>query len=151
GDVTFESLRQACIEPEGRALVESEPPRGALPSQTIERVDVSNAPWLRNAQVPLNPGLIAIIGPRGSGKTALADLIAAGGHAMTPHLNKSSFIYRAKGFLEDSESSLTWESGESTSILLRDVEFEDLITTPHVQYLSQQFVEQLCSAEGLKD
>jgi hypothetical protein len=29
GDLTFESLRQACLEPEGRALVHSEPPGGA--------------------------------------------------------------------------------------------------------------------------
>jgi hypothetical protein len=151
GDLTFESLRQACIEPESRALVDSEPPRGALPSQTIDCIEVSNAPWLKTARVPLNPGLIAIIGARGSGKTALADLIAAGGYAMSPHLNKSSFIYRAKDFLLDSESRLTWESGESTSIPLRRVETDDVLDSPHVQYLSQQFVEQLCSAEGLED
>src|SRR3984957_4718749 len=69
GDLTFESLRQACLEPEGRALVHSEPPSGALPSQTMETVEVSNAPWFTSDVVPLNPGLVAIIGARGSGKT----------------------------------------------------------------------------------
>lgn len=151
GDLTFESLRQACIEPEGRALVDSQPPRGALPSQTIERVEVSNASWLATNIVPLNPGLIAIIGARGSGKTALADLIAAGAHALSPHLNTSSFIRRAAEHLADSESTLTWESGEATAIPLRDVAADELIDAPRVQYLSQQFVEQLCSAEGLED
>jgi AAA domain/AAA domain, putative AbiEii toxin, Type IV TA system len=151
GDLTFESLSQACIEPEGRALVEPEPPRGALPSQTIDAVEVSNAPWLKTSKVPLNPGLIAIIGARGSGKTALADLIAAAGYAMSPHLNKSSFIYRAGEFLADSESRLTWESGATTSISLGAVEVDELLDSAYVQYLSQQFVEQLCSAEGLED
>ena len=151
GDLTFESLRQACIEPEGRALVGSEPPRGALPSQTIDQVTVSNAPWLTTDRVPLNPGLIAIIGARGSGKTALADLIAAGGYALSSHLNSSSFIRRAAEHLADSESTLTWESGDTSSIPLRDVAMDDLIDSPRVQYLSQQFVEQLCSAEGIGD
>jgi energy-coupling factor transporter ATP-binding protein EcfA2 len=151
GDLTFESLRQACIEPEGRALVSSEPPRGALPSQTIDQVTVSNAPWLTADSVPLNPGLIAIIGARGSGKTALADLIAAGGYALSSHLNSSSFIRRAAEYLADSESTLTWESGDTSSIPLRDVSMDELIDSPRVQYLSQQFVEQLCSAEGIED
>lgn len=141
GDLTFESLRQACIEP----------PRGALPSQTIERLKVSKAPWLKTDIVPLNPGLIAIIGARGSGKTALADLIAAGGYASSPHLNPSSFIRRAAEHLTDSESSLEWESGDITAIPLHDVHVDEIIDSQRVQYLSQQFVEQLCSAEGLED
>ena len=151
GDLTFESLRQACIEPDGRAFVGSEPPRGALPSQTIDQVEVSNAPWLTTDRVPLNSGLIAIIGARGSGKTALADLIAAGGYALSSHLNSSSFIRRAAEHLADSESTLTWEAGDATSISLRDIAMDELNDSPRVQYLSQQFVEQLCSAEGIEN
>jgi energy-coupling factor transporter ATP-binding protein EcfA2 len=151
GDLTFESLRQACLEPEGRALVHPEPPRGALPSQTIERVEVSNAPWFTTNVVPLNPGLIAIIGARGSGKTALADLIAAGAYALSPHLNASSFVHRAAQHLTDSATSLVWQSGEKTDTPLVDVSREEFFESPRVQYLSQQFVEQLCSAEGVED
>lgn len=151
GDLTFESLRQTCIEPEGRAFIGSEPPRGALPSQTIDQVAVSNAPWLATDRVPLNPGLIAVIGARGSGKTALADLIAAGGYALSSHLNSSSFIRRAAEHLADSESTLTWEAGDTNSIPLRNVAMGELNDSPRVQYLSQQFVEQLCSAEGIED
>jgi ABC-type lipoprotein export system ATPase subunit len=33
---------------------------------------------MKTPTIPLNPGLVAIIGARGSGKTALADMIAAG-------------------------------------------------------------------------
>ncbi len=69
-----------CIEPEERVFVGAEAsPRGALDSHAIKSVSVTNAPWIANGVVALNAGLVAVIGARGSGKTALADLIAAGG------------------------------------------------------------------------
>ena len=40
-------------------------------------VELTRAPWAETRKLPLNPGLIAIIGARGSGKTALADNRAA--------------------------------------------------------------------------
>lgn len=149
GDPTFESLRQACIEPENRAIVAEQPPSGALPANTISQINISNAPWLPQATVPLNPGLIAIIGARGSGKTALADLIAAGGYAASSHLNDRSFLHRAREHLQATSTELTWQDGEITSATLSKIEFEEQFNEPRVQYLSQQFVDPLCSAEGL--
>ena len=77
GTVSFETLQQAYIDP-NRAYVGEQPPAEATPSQVIHHVSISNAPWAKTPQLLLNPGLIAIIGPRGSGKTALADIIARG-------------------------------------------------------------------------
>lgn len=151
GDLTFDSLRQTCIEPEERAFIGSEPPRGALDSHTINSVSVTNAPWIANGAVELNAGLVAVIGARGSGKTALADLIAAGGLALSPHLNERSFILRAKQYLGDSVAELHWASGEKSGNELAQTDMENLLASPYVQYLSQQFVDQLCSAEGLND
>lgn len=151
GDLTFESLRQVCIEPEERVFIGVEPPRGALEGHTINAVSVTNAPWISRGTVELNSGLVAVIGARGSGKTALADLIAAGGLALSPHLNDRSFILRAKDHLGDSEAELHWASGEKTGNRLTQTDMEDLLDNSHVQYLSQQFVDQLCSAEGLDD
>lgn len=151
GDLTFDSLRQTCIEPEERVFIGAEPPRGALDSHTITSVSVTNAPWIANGAVELNAGLVAVIGARGSGKTALADLIAAGGLALSPHLNERSFILRARQHLGDSEAELQWASGEKTGNQLAQTDMEDLLASPYVQYLSQQFVDQLCSAEGLND
>jgi hypothetical protein len=150
GDVSFESLRQACLEPD-RALVGPAPPGGALPSQVIQSVTVTEAPWLTTSSVPLNSGLVGIIGARGSGKTALADIIAAGAYALSPHLSDRSFIQRAKPLLGESKAELTWEDGGTTSNALRSIDIEELLDSPHVQYLSQQFVDQLCSAEGVTD
>ena len=151
GDLTFETLRQACIEPDGRVHIGPEPPRGPLQSQTIQTLSVSNAPWLFEDTIRFNPGLIAIIGARGSGKTALADLIAAGALALSPRLSDTSFVRRAEEHLENCEATLHWESGEKTGNHLNRTDMEDLLDHPHVQYLSQQFVDQLCSAEGLGD
>ncbi|NMM80895.1 hypothetical protein B2J86_08140 [Acidovorax sp. SRB_14] len=151
GALSFETLRQACMNPEGRAFIGKEPPRGALPSNAIRSVSVSNAPWMAPASIQLNPGLVAIIGARGSGKTALADFIAMGGCAASRHLSDKSFLRRAADHLKESEAQLRWESGEDTSNAYSAVDDEDLIDAPHVQYLSQQFVDQLCSAEGLED
>jgi hypothetical protein len=44
GDLTFESLRQACLEPENRAFIGLEPPRHAMPSQVVARLNVLDAP-----------------------------------------------------------------------------------------------------------
>lgn len=151
GDLCFETLRQACLEPESRVFIGPSAPRGALPAQTIVQLDVRDAPWLQTPAIPLNSGLVAVIGARGSGKTALADLVAAGGYALLPHLNDRSFIKRAERLLADEWVDLTWEAGEKTGNMLSAAHHEDLIDQPRVQYLSQQFVDQLCSAEGIKD
>lgn len=151
GDLSFESLRQACLEPEARAFIGAAPPRGALPSQVISGVSVTNASWFKTPSVPLNAGLVGIIGARGSGKTALADIIAAGGFALSAHLSERSFIRRARQHLGDSTANLAWEDGDPTSNELRHVEIEDFLDPPRVQYLSQQFVDSLCSAEGVTD
>lgn len=151
GELTFDTLRQACMEPEGRVFIGKEPPRGALPGNTIRSINVTNAPWMSPNTVDLNSGLVAIIGSRGSGKTALADLIAMGGCAVSKHVNEKSFLRRAKTHLVQSEAELSWESGDRTRNSFASLNSEDLIDVPHVQYLSQQFVDQLCSAEGIED
>lgn len=151
GDLTFESLRQAVIEPEGRVHIGAMPPRGAMPGNCIAAASFSNADWLRPDVVPINSGMVAIIGARGSGKTALADLIATGGFGVSKHLNRSSFLTRAANFLKESRVTLLWENGSDTVNDVASAGMEELLDAPHVQYLSQQFVETLCSSEGLDD
>ena len=154
GDTSFESLRQACMEPELRVIVAPTPPSGAFSSQTITSIAIANADWFNDRQLLLNSGLVGVIGGRGSGKTALADMIAAGAYALSPHLTKTSFVKRARepvDLLGDASVTLTWKDGGQTTAALRDLEFEGVLEGPRVQYLSQQFVEQLCSADGATD
>lgn len=151
GDLTFESLLQICIEPDNRVLVGPFPPAEQIPSSIIEEIDIQNADWITPSTIPLNPGLVAIIGARGSGKTALADMIAVGGTAISTQLSDSSFIKRAQSYLGNVSSHLKWQSGAETYQNISEIECEDLIDYPRVQYLSQQFVDRLCSSEGITD
>lgn len=151
GDLTFDSLRQICFEPETRVFIGPEPPRDSLPSQTIRTVELTNGPWLQSNPIQINTGLVAVIGARGSGKTALADIIAAGAYALPGHLNDRSFAVRAENFLHDSTAVLQWEDGASSSSPITVDNVADFLEEPKVQYLSQQFVDQLCSAEGVSD
>lgn len=157
GAVTFDALRQACIDPGGRAYVGVEPPRSALPSQVISEVAITDADWASTPVVPLNPGLVAIIGARGSGKTALADIVAAGCNAITPAAwtadeNISpSFLVRANALIGDAKAMLTWGGGATTTRALDGRDANDPWAFPRARYLSQQFVEELCSSRGASE
>jgi ABC-type lipoprotein export system ATPase subunit len=151
GAIAFDTLRQACIDPSGRAFVGHEPPIQATPSQVIERIHISNAPWAKTPTVDLNPGLIAIIGARGSGKTALADMIAHGCDATSERLSEASFLTRARELLDGASISLSWDAGERTERFLDGSGRWDAAEYPRARYLSQQFVEELCSAHGMTD
>lgn len=157
GGLEFDALRQACIDPEGRAYVGTEPPRTAMPSQVISHVTISDGEWAATPDIPLNPGLVAIIGARGSGKTALADVIAAGCDAITPmawRANENispSFLVRARKLLADGSATLTWGGGATVTRFLDGRDANGHLSFPRARYLSQQFVEELCSANGVSD
>lgn len=157
GTVEFDALRQACIEPEGRAYVGEEPPRSAMPSQVISHVRLDNADWASTPDIPLNPGLVAIIGARGSGKTALADVVAAGCDAITDagwdadENISPSFLARARTLIGRASTTLTWGGGATVSRRLDGSDANGHLSFPRARYLSQQFVEELCSAKGVSD
>jgi hypothetical protein len=157
GGLEFDALRQACIDPEGRAFVGSKAPRSAMPSQVISHLSIANASWIQTPEIPLNPGLVAIIGARGSGKTALADMIAAGCDAISPAAwsatenGNPSFLARARHLIEDAKVTLTWGGGNETTQALDGRDASGHLSFPRARYLSQQFVEELCSSSGLSD
>lgn len=157
GALDFDALRQACIDPEGRAYIGELPPRSALPSQVISHVRINHASWAATPDIPLNPGLVAIIGARGSGKTALADIIAAGCDAITQENwdadenSSASFLARARRLIGNASTTLTWGGGASIERALDGRDAHGHMAFPRARYLSQQFVEELCSAKGMSD
>ncbi|WP_266168010.1 TrlF family AAA-like ATPase [Dyella subtropica] len=157
GALEFDALRQACIDPEGRAYIGEEPPQSAMPSQVISHVKMTDAEWATTTDIPLNPGLVAIIGARGSGKTALADVIAAGCDAIPPsgwyadeHISPS-FLARARKLIGDAATTLTWAGGATVTRALNGSDAGGHMSFPRARYLSQQFVEELCSSKGVTD
>jgi energy-coupling factor transporter ATP-binding protein EcfA2 len=151
----YDTLRQACIEPEGRAYVGEFPPLGANPSQVITQVSIEGTAWCKTPKINLNPGLVAIIGARGSGKTALAEIIAAGCDAIPDtsfnDMRDKSFLNRAKPELVSASVCLDW--GADKQDVKRSLYFQnsDSDKYPMARYLSQQFVDDLCSSDGVTD
>ena len=157
GGVEFESLRQACIDPAGRVYVGPKPPTTTMPSQVISSMAVEDADWFGIDKLPLNSGLVTIIGARGSGKTALAEMIVTGCDGVPAVVwdgdapPTSSFLMRARSHLGEGRVRLVWGGGDEASRYLDGRDSGGLTSFPRLRYLSQQFVEDLCSAHGPTD
>jgi len=153
GDLSFETLRQAVIEPEHRVSIGLNPPPEPLASEIIRTLTIQDAPWVATPEQKLNSGLVTIIGARGSGKTALIDMLAAGSGAFSTAPSESSFLHQASkptNLLGAAGVKLDW--GDATT---SDIQLSQVLRgygddhRQYVRYLSQQFVERLCSSAGL--
>lgn len=156
---TFEGLVIARHEYEQRIFVGDEPPalRALRESPTKYLRDVSfsrnqagNPPWFDGSSVELNSGLVAIIGNKGSGKSALTDGIALVADAdVEGHL---SFLSPARfrnvrtGEASEFRCSISWHSGDIESRTLSDSVNHD--KPERVRYLPQNYFEKLCSDVG---
>lgn len=151
GDASLETLRMACLSPDTRAHIGKSDPMEGYRAGRISAVRVPDQTWFPTGGLNVNPGLVAIIGPRGSGKTALADVLAAGAGSNEPFSNQQSFLSRAGRLLLGSVSEVDWTHGGSTKRDLADADASDPLQPSAVRYLSQQFVERLCAADGVTD
>jgi hypothetical protein len=145
-DPTFHGLRQILWEPEDRVHIGTLPPQPSDRSQQIRRLSLSNSSgWFATDAIELNSGLVAVIGEKGAGKTAVADLSSfASGYPMDGK-SMSSFITKGKLHLTGTKIELEWGGGDRTEGILTDTPLNT--TRPRVRYLSQDFVERLCSAD----
>lgn len=149
GEPTFEGLRQTLVEPERRVHIGESAPSGSHESDTIRAFRVRGANWIETQEIIMNSGLITIIGAKGSGKTALVDLMAAGADADEPEPGLGSFIQKAGSLLEGLEIEIEWADGTQLTTTLQRHFWEGL--NPRVRYLSQHFVERLCVPGGLAE
>lgn len=144
---TFEGLRQTLVEPDRRVHIGDAAPDGPSPSNVIRSFRVPGAAWLRNQELLLNDGLVTIIGAKGSGKTALAELLAVAAGAVETNVGDASFIKKAGDLLLGAVAEIVWaDDAHQSAPLPPDV---DPDIEPRVRYLSQHFVEGLCTAHGL--
>lgn len=123
-DPTFEGLKQILNEPEGRIFVGDKPEvfdRIAknrtkyikeLKITAHEGYDNRYGKWFENINIPFNSELVAIIGNKGSGKSALADIIAL----CSNYQNHEDFSFlKPKKFRDGKHArnfsaTLVWES-----------------------------------------
>jgi energy-coupling factor transporter ATP-binding protein EcfA2 len=144
-DPTFEGLRQILYEPGDRVFIGPTPPVYYDEARIIKKIRLRNANgWFDDAELPLNAGLVSIIGQKGSGKSALAELIAYAAGSWEAD-SPDRFLTRAGHHLEGLEISLERADGSDARAVLGYRALEE----NGVRYLSQKFVERLCSEDHL--
>ncbi len=156
-DPAFAGFQQIVSDPRERVWIGEIPP-------SVERVrknatkyitsisfqKVPNSPlsehWFSGA-VPLNPGLIAVIGNKGSGKTALVEAVGLlGNTAQHDHfsfLNAQKFRQPRNNKGRHFIATLKWEDGNSPSALLADSVNPDALEL--VGYIPQNYLEVICN------
>ena len=158
-DLTFRGLRQTLFEPEGRVhlgdipavmqWIRQEATRfiAELRVDHVTGYSGGNGLWFKDVAIPFNPELTAIIGHKGSGKSAVADIISLLGESR--QFEHFSFLtnkaqnrkFRQKGYAENFTGVLLWRSqAKSKKRLHQEV---DLTIPEAVKYLPQNYFESL--------
>lgn len=144
-DPTFEGLRQILFEPADRVFIGPTPPDYHDSARVIKAVRLrGSGGWFEDVEIPLNQGLVSVIGQKGSGKSALAELIAYAAGSWEES-EQTGFINRASGLIDNLEVELVWDDGATSSVRMADDKSEE----DRVRYLSQNFVERLCAQDGV--
>lgn len=161
-DITFEGLKQILNEPEERIFVGDEPEifKRVRNKKTkyISTVTFTKNPdsildekWFEDHDpIPFNPELVAIIGNKGSGKSALSDTIGLLGNSKQQFhfsfLHKDKFCDPKDNKAEHFSAGLKWADGFVQEMPLSaqvktDTEIE------MVAYKPQNYLERICSDE----
>lgn len=159
-ETTFDGLRQVLIEnsrisydePEVLQRLRRNPDKFII-NLLIKRTATATMPevWFDNLRIPLNPGLVAIIGNKGSGKSAIADILALCADSSTN--DYLSFLTAAKFRMNKPynrshqiEANIQWmdKSYSPTKTLDMDA---DLTQPERVKYIPQNFLETICTTE----
>lgn len=161
-DPTFEGLMQCIYQPAERVFLGSIPPK-------LDRVEKNKRTYIKSISVkksiaaknsfenwfdfniPINVGLTAIIGNKGSGKSALSDII---GHlckskamAEASFLNGERFRKPPKNLAKDYVGNIKWLDGDSEeNVNLGETDYGT--TIENAQYLPQKFIEKVCNDLG---
>jgi ABC-type lipoprotein export system ATPase subunit len=160
-DQTFEGLKQIIIEPEDRVFIGDEPDilkrvrnnkTKHIHSFAInkEQGAALDEIWFsENPEVILNPGLISIIGNKGSGKSSIADTLGLLGNTQqSSHfsfLNPTKFRDKKDNKAKYFKAILKWESGDSSEKNLNDdIEGSDIET---VKCIPQNYLEKICTEQ----
>lgn len=155
---TWKGLLQALKEPARRSFLGDRPPKLDRINQNktfyIDSIRISKAEgslldesWLHGADIPLNPDLIAIIGNKGSGKSALADIVALLGNSQqSAHfsfLKRDRFRGKAGEPARQFIGELAWLAGDPCVMGLADDPSADRVEL--VRYIPQGRFEALCN------
>jgi len=155
-DPTFRGLLMVLRESRDRVYIGDCPPElirveqnrtKYIRSVSFQRkADLVAEQWF-NGKVEFNSGLVAIVGNKGSGKSALADTLGLLGATKNgdgfSFLSKERFRHPTSRLAEHFNATLEWESGDSTTKCMADtIKSEEL---ERLKYLPQDHVETVCN------
>ncbi len=156
-DPTFEGLKQVIIEPEERVFIGDRPPLleripnnrtkfiKELSIKQTEGYDGQRGEWFNNITLPLNSELVAIIGNKGSGKSAIADILSLCSNHYDGEtfsfIHKDKFREKKGRIAKNFKAMVTWEDTTTSEKNLNDN--PDNSEFPRVKYLPQGQFEKL--------
>ncbi|MCB8968288.1 MAG: hypothetical protein H6660_15505 [Ardenticatenaceae bacterium] len=163
-DPTFEGLKQVLIEPTQRSFIGSFPPARERvlnnkshyisSLQVVKNEEYDKETWFEDVNIEFNHGLVAIIGNKGMGKSALADMVGLLGNSQREKyfsfLHQDKFRGRtashskAKHF----KATLTWADESQVQKNLN--ENCSLDTPEAIRYVPQNFFDRICNEIELK-
>ncbi len=160
---TFEGLKQIITEP-SRVFIGELPPIiervNKNPTKYIKAIEISKVQnssitdfWFDNFRVDFNSELVAIIGNKGKGKSALSDILGLCGNAHIEEedfsfLNKNKFRSPRPNLAREYEGKIYWEGGDPDSKILDSLPDKD--SPEKVKYIPQSFLEKLCTSVDKK-
>lgn len=154
---SFKGLKQLLIEPEDRVFI------GDCPNKILE-LEQNRSYYINKIQVypnnerykekwfdceiELNSGLVTIIGNRGSGKSAIADIIGLlGGSSKREYfsfLNSKRFNKPPEVIGDKYAGSILWEDGTITNKESLN-EKNNSSEVERIKYLPQNYIESVCN------
>ena len=161
-DISWDGLKQILYEPEERVKIQRENPEPDKSIYTIKNIQISETQinkvlTIDDLNIETNANLITIIGGRGSGKTALLDLIAScfhEGYKLTEM--ESSFFHRLYGTNRSSHKhpitnqpvtiDLQFKSGDT--VLKKVGEEENVFEKADIIYLTQNHFDEYSANPG---
>jgi ABC-type lipoprotein export system ATPase subunit len=156
-DPAFAGFQQIVSDPQERVWIGEIPPSvdrvrnnatKYMTSISFKKIDNSTLTehWF-SGTIPLNPGLIAVIGNKGTGKTALVEGIGLLGstaqHGHFSFLNDTKFRQARNNKAKHFVATLNWEDGNSLSASLADPVHPK--TLELVGYIPQNYLEVICN------
>ncbi len=156
GDPTFRTFQQLLCD-QHRAFLGDVPPEllriDGHPTKYATQISFAkrqgsklDEEWF-SGTVAINPGLVAIIGNKGSGKTALAEAIGLLGNCTSSgefsFLNDKKFRQPRNNKAKEFEATLTWHSHHSSTRSLGEP--VDQNAPPSLSYIPQSYLELICN------
>jgi len=158
-DPTFYGLRQILVEPDRVSFEEPklllrihQHPDKFISELQVRRMAGATMPevWFDNVQLPINPGMVVIIGNKGSGKSAIADIIALCADSTNEYMSflTSNKFRMTKPFNRSKqiEACVRWEDTILSPIKTLDMN-ADSTKPERVKYIPQNFLENICTTE----